>query len=64
MSQMNIFISYSHNDQAFTIRPVTDLRAASSGAWFDVSGIDSGDIMQRIDEVLRRCEWLLARCGR
>ncbi|HKT36800.1 MAG TPA: toll/interleukin-1 receptor domain-containing protein, partial [Ktedonobacterales bacterium] len=59
MSQPKIFVSYSHQDSAFTQHLVTDLRAAGAEVWYDVSGIDHGDFMQRIDEALRQCEWLV-----
>jgi hypothetical protein len=59
MSQPHVFVSYSHQDDAFTQRLVADLRAAGAEAWFDISGIDYGDFMGRIDEALRQCEWLV-----
>lgn len=59
MSQPKIFVSYSHQDSAFTQHLVSDLRAAGAEVWYDVSGIDHGDFMQRIDEALRQCEWLV-----
>ena len=59
MSQPKIFVSYSHQDSAFTQHLVSDLQAAGAEVWYDVSGIDHGDFMQRIDEALRQCEWLV-----
>jgi tetratricopeptide (TPR) repeat protein len=59
MSQPRIFMSYSHQDAAFTQRLVGDLKQAGAEVWYDVIGIDQGDFMQRIDDALRHCDWLV-----
>jgi hypothetical protein len=59
MSQPRIFVSYSHEDDAFARRLVNDLQQAGAEVWFDVSGINYGDFIQRLNEALGQCEWLV-----
>ena len=55
----HIFVSHSHKDDAFTQRLVSDLHAAGAEVWVDVAGISHGNFMQRIDEALQRCDWMV-----
>jgi hypothetical protein len=57
MAAPKVFVSHSHKDDAFTAHLVADLRGVGAEVWVDVSSIDHGDFMQRIDEALRACEW-------
>jgi formylglycine-generating enzyme required for sulfatase activity len=54
-----VFVSHSHQDDAFTQRLVTDLRAAGAVVWVDVADISQGDFLQRINEALEQSEWLV-----
>lgn len=59
MSQPRIFVSHSHKDDEFTQRLVDDLHKAGAEVWVDVAGITHGNFMQRIDEALAHCEWMV-----
>ena len=59
MSEPHIFVSYSHQDQDFAQQLVNDLRTAGATVWYDVSGVGYGDFIDRIDDALRQCEWLV-----
>ena len=54
-----LFVSHSHKDDVFTQRLVSDLHAAGAEVWVDVAGIRHGNFMQRIDEALQRCDWMV-----
>jgi formylglycine-generating enzyme required for sulfatase activity len=54
-----IFVSHSHKDDEFTRRLVSDLHAAGAEVWVDVAGISHGNFMQRIDEALQGCNWMV-----
>lgn len=54
-----VFVSHSHKDDAFTQQLVSDLHAAGAEVWVDVAGIHHGNFMQRIDEAMQRCDWLV-----
>lgn len=58
-SAPRIFVSYSHKDDAFTQKLVSDLSAAGAEVWVDVEGITHGNFMQGIDKALARCEWMV-----
>lgn len=55
----SIFVSYSHKDSDFTQRLVNDLHSAGADVWVDVEGISHGNFMQRIDDALERCQWMV-----
>jgi tetratricopeptide (TPR) repeat protein len=59
MSQPRIFVSYSRRDTYFTQRLVSDLNAAGADVWVDQAGIQHGNFMERIDEALAQCEWMV-----
>lgn len=59
MTQPRIFVSHSHKDEDFTQRLVDDLHEAGAEVWVDVAGITHGNFMQRIDEALEHCDWLV-----
>ena len=42
-----VFISYSHDDQAFAERLIADLQAAGHAVWIDVSRLKGGDLWIR-----------------
>lgn len=54
-----IFVSHSHKDEDVTQRLVTDLHRAGADVWVDVAGITHGNFVQRIDEALQTCEWMV-----
>jgi tetratricopeptide (TPR) repeat protein len=57
--QPKVFVSHSHKDDDFTQRLVSDLHQAGAEVWVDVSGITYGNFMQRIDEALQQCQWMV-----
>lgn len=59
LAPLRVFVSHSHQDNAFTQRLVTDLERAGTTVWWDISGIDHGDFMVAISDALRRCEWFV-----
>jgi toxoflavin biosynthesis protein ToxD len=59
MAQPRIFVSHSHKDEVFTERLVADLHLAGAEVWVDVAGLTHGNFMQRIDEALAQCEWMV-----
>lgn len=59
MAAPKIFVSHSHNDDAFSERLVTDLRQAGADAWMDKTDLGAGNWQQRIDEALAGCEWFV-----
>ncbi len=56
---VRVFVSYASPDRAFAERLVNDLRAAGAEVWWDVTGVDEGDFLDKINEALRRCQWLV-----
>jgi transcriptional regulator with XRE-family HTH domain len=58
-SSARIFVSHSHQDETFTARLVSDLRAAGATVWVDVSDMQYGDFMARINEGLANSEWMV-----
>ena len=54
-----IFVSYSSADRAFAQRVVGDLQRAGATVWYDVTGIDEGDFIAKINDALRQCEWFV-----
>lgn len=59
MTPPRIFVSHSHQDDAFTQRLVDDLHRAGGDVWVDKAGIQHGNFMERIDEALARSEWFV-----
>jgi hypothetical protein len=59
MADPRIFVSYSHQDTPFAERLVGDLQKAGAQVWYDVSGIDYGNFMRRLDQALTQCEWMV-----
>lgn len=57
--QPKVFVSHSHKDDDFTQRLVNDLHRAGAEVWVDTSGITRGNFMQRIDEALQQCHWMV-----
>jgi hypothetical protein len=56
---VKVFVSYARKDRAFAERLVNDLKGAGAEVWWDVSGIDEGDFLDKINEALRQCQWLV-----
>lgn len=56
---VHVFVSHSHKDEDLTQRLVIDLHQAGAEVWVDTAGLDHGNFMQRIDEALARCQWLV-----
>jgi len=56
---VRVFVSYASPDRAFAGRLVNDLKAAGAEVWWDVTGIDEGDFLDKINEALRQCQWLV-----
>jgi hypothetical protein len=56
---VRIFVSHSHNDDAFTNRLVSDLIAAGADVWVDSKQITNDDFMKRINEGLKGRHWLV-----
>ncbi|HLY29455.1 MAG TPA: TIR domain-containing protein, partial [Ktedonobacterales bacterium] len=54
-----IFVSHSHQDEAFTMRVVADLEHAGAVVWVDKHDIKEGDFLKRINEGLARSDWLV-----
>jgi TIR domain len=56
---VRVFISYASADRAFAQRLVNDLQAAGAEVWWDVSSIDEGDFLGKINAALQQCQWLV-----
>jgi formylglycine-generating enzyme required for sulfatase activity len=56
---VRVFVSYASPDRAFAERLVNDLKRAGAEVWWDVSGIDEGDFLDRINDALQQCAWLV-----
>jgi hypothetical protein len=56
---VKVFVSYASTDRAFAERLVNDLKGAGAEVWWDVSGIDEGDFLDKINEALQHCQWLV-----
>jgi hypothetical protein len=56
---VRIFVSYASADRAFAERLVGDLQSAGAEVWWDVSGIDQGDFLGKINAALQQCQWLV-----
>lgn len=59
MPQPRIFVSHSHKDENFTQRLLHNLHRAGAEVWVDVNSVSHGNFMERIDEGLARCDWLV-----
>jgi hypothetical protein len=56
---VRVFVSYASPDRVFAEMLVGDLRAAGAEVWWDVSGIDEGDFLGKINQALQQCQWLV-----
>jgi formylglycine-generating enzyme required for sulfatase activity len=56
---VRVFVSYASPDRAFAEKLVADLQAAGAEVWWDVSGIDEGDFLGKINQALQQCQWLV-----
>jgi hypothetical protein len=54
MSALHIFVSHSHQDQAFCQKLVQHLREAGADVWYDEHNLRSGPLRRTIDQELRR----------
>jgi TIR domain len=54
-----VFLSYSFQDRAFAERLVNDLKAAGAEVWWTVTGVSEGDFLDRINDALQHCQWLV-----
>src|SRR5690349_13367624 len=54
-----IFVSHSHQDDAFTARLVADLRATGADVWVDTDKITYNDFVQHISDGLANRDWLV-----
>jgi formylglycine-generating enzyme required for sulfatase activity len=59
MTAPRIFVSHSHEDDAFTERFVEDLRRAGAEAWMDKTDLGAGNFQQRISDALANCSWFV-----
>lgn len=59
MAAPRVFVSHSHQDDAFTQRLVVDLKAAGADVWVDVAGVGADDFQERINRALASCDWFL-----
>lgn len=59
MVQPKVFVSHSHQDDAFTDKLVADLRLSGADAWMDTTDLGAGNFQQRISEALAGCEWFV-----
>lgn len=59
MAQSNLFVSHSHEDDAFADQLVADLREAGVDVWLDRTDLGSGNFQQRINDALMRCDWFV-----
>jgi formylglycine-generating enzyme required for sulfatase activity len=55
----HVFVSHSSHDQAFAQRLAADLRQAGATAWIYEADDSAGNIMQRVNEMLAQCDWLV-----
>jgi formylglycine-generating enzyme required for sulfatase activity len=55
---VRVFVSYASQDRAFAEQLVNDLRAAGAEVWWDVTGVNEGDFLDKINEALQQCQWL------
>src|SRR5262245_4024252 len=56
---VRVFVSYASADRAFAERLVHDLRMAGAEVWWDVAGVNEGDFLDRINDALQQCQWLV-----
>jgi hypothetical protein len=56
---VRVFVCYASQDHAFAEQLVNDLRAAGAEMWWDISSINEGDFLHKIDEALQHCAWLV-----
>jgi formylglycine-generating enzyme required for sulfatase activity len=59
MASPRVFVSYSHHDDAFTVRLVGDLTTAGAIVRLDVGDVGADDFKERINRALASCEWFL-----
>jgi len=59
LEPVRVFVSYASPDRTFAEQLVADLQAAGTEVWWDVTGIDEGDFLRKIDEALQHCSWLV-----
>ncbi len=59
--QVRVFVSHHHSpeEDAFTTRLVADLEAAGADVWVDVVGVGAADFLERINQALESCQWLV-----
>jgi len=54
-----IFISHSHHDEVFALRLAADFERAGAYVWIDKHDVQYGDFLERINEGLAKCDWLV-----
>lgn len=54
MAKLKVFISHSHEDDAFAERLVDDLCAAGEDAWLDKTDLGAGNCLARICRLNRQ----------
>jgi TIR domain len=59
MAAPRIFLSHSRMDDAIATRLAGDLRAAGAEIWLDLTDVQQGDFMKRINEGLSQCDCLV-----
>jgi hypothetical protein len=59
MSSVGVFISHSHQDDAFTRRLSNDLRAVGVDVWIDEKEIAYDDFVMKISDGLQGRQWLV-----
>jgi adenylate kinase len=56
---VRVFVSYASSDRAFAEKLVTELQSGGAEVWWDVTGINEGDFLRKIDEALQDCDWFV-----
>jgi hypothetical protein len=50
MAQMHVFVSHSHEDDAFCRGVVAALRGAGADVWYDEHNLGSGQLVDTIEQ--------------
>jgi len=55
-----IFVSYHHDDQAIALRLADALRRLGADVWLELSNLQHGDFLRRVNEGFARSDWLVS----
>jgi formylglycine-generating enzyme required for sulfatase activity len=56
---VRVFVSYASPDRAFAQKLVASLQTSGAEVWWDVTGIDEGDFLTKINGALKTCPWFV-----